>query len=334
MSKFLRVAEGDYIVETKEGGEIFFNTGNSLSPSGPGQVRISGNLLVEGETTTVESSTLTVQDNIIVVNQGETGDGVTIGSAGLEVNRGNLANAQLVFQEDIDSFVFKFNDQSDTLTSIRADSINFGTRSITQNANVLSIDDVTPEAYLGFLKNTTGVDENAIPNKLYVDDAVLGAIGINRIAQGEASESFVEVQDNEISGIDSKVVVVIDQQTDPTANFYEDHIELQNIDIDTNTISGKTDPDPVTGIRDDDNVTLRANKVAGGSITNTVIINNNLTIPKPANVFEVPTTPSNGVKIFAGVQDVGGTGIYFVNENSTTDELVSKGKSILYGIIF
>jgi len=334
MSKFLRVAEGDYIVETKEGGEIFLNTGNSLSPSGPGQVRISGNLLVEGETTTVESSTLTVQDNIIVVNQGETGDGVTIGSAGLEVNRGNLANAQMVFDESIDSFVFKFDDPADTLSQIRTGSVNFGTRSIDQNGNVLRIDDVTPEAYLGFLKNTTGVDENAIPNKLYVDDAVLGAIGINRIAQGEASESFVEVQDSELSGLDSKVVVVLDQQTTPTANFYEGHVEIQNIDFDITTISGKTDPDPVTGLRDDDNLTLRANKVIAGSITNTVFINNNLTIPKPANIFEVPTTPSNGVKIFAGVQDVGGTGIYFVNENSTTDELVSKSKSILYGIIF
>lgn len=334
MSKYLRISEGDYVVETQEGGEIFLYTGTSLTPGGPGQVRISGNLLVEGATTTVESSQLRVEDNIITVNKNETGAGVTLGTAGIEVERGSVSNAQIVYAESSDTFNFQYNDVGETLIPIRAAAVNFGTRSIEQNNELLTIEGVSATAYLNQLKDTASVDNNALVNKLYVDDAVLGAIGINRIAQGEVSESFVEVQDNELSGIDSKVVIVLDQQFDPTANFYQDHVEIQNVDFESNIITGKTDPDPVTGQRDDANLVLRANKVTAGQITNTVIVNNNLLIPKPANPFDTPSTPSNGVKIFAGEQDVGGTGIYFINENNTQDELISKSKSILFGIIF
>jgi hypothetical protein len=51
-------------------------------------VIVPGDFTVLGTTTSVDSDNLTVKDNIIVLNDGETGNGVTLGSAGITVDRG------------------------------------------------------------------------------------------------------------------------------------------------------------------------------------------------------------------------------------------------------
>jgi hypothetical protein len=71
-----------------------------------GDLTIMGNLTVSGATTTLESTTLTVEDNIIVVNKGEPGAGVTLGTAGLEVDRGSLPNPQFLWDEPTDRWDF------------------------------------------------------------------------------------------------------------------------------------------------------------------------------------------------------------------------------------
>jgi len=68
---------------------------------------IDGNLVVTGTTTSVESTNSTLKDNIIVLNQGETGAGVTLVNAGLEIDRGTEDNAQLVWDEVTDKWQLK-----------------------------------------------------------------------------------------------------------------------------------------------------------------------------------------------------------------------------------
>lgn len=63
------------------------------------QVTISGNLVVLGVQTIVESTTTQVVDPIITLNQGETGDGVTGVYAGIEVDRGTADDVQLRWNE-------------------------------------------------------------------------------------------------------------------------------------------------------------------------------------------------------------------------------------------
>ena len=48
-----------------------------------GDVTIGGDLTVNGTTTTLDTQNMTIEDNIIVLNQGETGAGVTLGSSSL-----------------------------------------------------------------------------------------------------------------------------------------------------------------------------------------------------------------------------------------------------------
>lgn len=67
-------------------------------------VVINGNLTVSGETTTLDVTNLAIEDNTIIVNNGETGAGVTTGLAGMEVERGTEGNARWVWDETTDSW--------------------------------------------------------------------------------------------------------------------------------------------------------------------------------------------------------------------------------------
>ena len=70
MSKILRVGNGDYKVLVKEGGSITLDTtDNALNKTGT--VVVTGNLEVKGTTTTVDSTIVTIADNIIVLKNGK-----------------------------------------------------------------------------------------------------------------------------------------------------------------------------------------------------------------------------------------------------------------------
>ena len=69
------------------------------------------NLHVTGTTTVVNSTNLTVQDNLIEINSGETGNGVSKGTAGIKVNRGDVLPYLIQFDESDD--MFKIGEQGD-----------------------------------------------------------------------------------------------------------------------------------------------------------------------------------------------------------------------------
>lgn len=64
-------------------------------------VTVTGNLVVLGVQTVVESTTTTVVDPIITLNQGESGTGVTSVYAGIEVDRGLATDVQLRWNETL-----------------------------------------------------------------------------------------------------------------------------------------------------------------------------------------------------------------------------------------
>lgn len=68
-------------------------------------VIITGNLTVQGIQTSVESTDTVITDKTITLNNGETGDGVGpagAGFSGIEIDRGNFANAGLRWNESTD----------------------------------------------------------------------------------------------------------------------------------------------------------------------------------------------------------------------------------------
>lgn len=75
-----------------------------------GNMNISGNITIGGNVTTngtqfiINSTVVQVTDNIIVLNHGEVGHGVTAGSSGIRVDRGEEVDYLFVFDEVDDRF--------------------------------------------------------------------------------------------------------------------------------------------------------------------------------------------------------------------------------------
>ncbi len=78
---------------------------NIVTADSNGNLIVSGDVTVLGTTTTIDSTTLTVVDNIILLNEGDPGPGVTLGSSGIEIERGQSAspptatNVQIIWSE-------------------------------------------------------------------------------------------------------------------------------------------------------------------------------------------------------------------------------------------
>lgn len=99
MSKYLNI-DGDYKISVTDNGTITLDTGSSV-----GNVIITGNLTVQGDTTTVNTSTLTIEDRIITLNvNGSSGGQISpLGGqqvAGIEIDRG-ASDVYWVFDENI-----------------------------------------------------------------------------------------------------------------------------------------------------------------------------------------------------------------------------------------
>jgi acyl CoA:acetate/3-ketoacid CoA transferase alpha subunit len=67
-------------------------------------VIVNADFTVLGTTTTLSSQDLLITDNTITLNNGETGAGITLGSAGIEIDRGTLSGVSLIFNETSDTW--------------------------------------------------------------------------------------------------------------------------------------------------------------------------------------------------------------------------------------
>ena len=101
-------------------------------------VTINGNLVVSGDTTTISTTNSAISDNIVVLNDGEAGAGVTAGTAGILIDRGSSANVALRWNESVS----KWQITTDGTTYSNIASTTGSTSTMTQVA-----DDSTP--YLG-----------------------------------------------------------------------------------------------------------------------------------------------------------------------------------------
>lgn len=65
---------------------------------------IDGNLLVKGTTTTINASSLSVEKNIIELNENEPGDGISAGISGFAINRGERGFSRFLYNENKKGF--------------------------------------------------------------------------------------------------------------------------------------------------------------------------------------------------------------------------------------
>ena len=104
--------EGDVIynedtnrLQMYQGGSWRDVNGNVEATAGTSNfnnVVVAGDLTVQGTTTSIETTNTNITDNVITLNEGESGAGVTSGTSGIEVDRGSESNVTLVWDETAD----------------------------------------------------------------------------------------------------------------------------------------------------------------------------------------------------------------------------------------
>lgn len=334
MSRVLRVTDDNYkvIVDNGSTGTITLDTTADES-SVQGTVVVRGNLEVQGTSTTIESTVVTIDDNILVINDGQTGNGISASldyTAGIEVDRGDYDNARIVFNEQLAFYTngvtgtgsFKLEDANGNYMPLGTNSISSDSKlNLTTPGSYVSVEGVTNYEenvyhYSGGIITNPGsnyvLDDDALPNAKAVNDLITF-----RLASGtpviSSADTFIRPEDFDAYGVPSVIRLVIDSNT--RVLVYDDRTEIEEVKIEDTEIAALTT---------DADLTLSANGT--GSITTAF----------PVSLAEIadPAAPADGTKIYAKAEDVGGTGVYFINDNSTASELISKDKALLFAMLF
>ena len=143
MTKVVKVQDGDYKLVV---GSAPTTKGTILLDTNQGEVVIKGDLTVYGKQTSIDSESLEISDNIIQLNKGETGSGVTglpgsEGKSGIEINRGTKPDVSLVWNESSTTSVNGSTTLGAfTLTNANGDFVPIKTNSIGVPSGNLSVD--------------------------------------------------------------------------------------------------------------------------------------------------------------------------------------------------
>ena len=165
---------GDYKIQAFQGGRITLDAGAS------GTITVIGNLDITGNLTAITTINTTITDNILTVNQGESGNGIHAGQAGMAMSRGTnfYGDAYMVFDESqlwpdpvtntTRNGAFVFKTFAGGLNGIRTTSI--GTNGY--NLNLINAGNgvISVSGTVNYETHVT--DDDHIPNKKYVDDEV------------------------------------------------------------------------------------------------------------------------------------------------------------------
>ena len=112
-------------------------------------VVVEGDLTVQGSLTSIETTNTAITDNSIVLNNGETGAGVSSGTAGIEIDRGTADSATLQWNETDDVWEFKVG-------TALAD-LKIGSQAM-DAISVDTVNELTPGAGISFADAVSGGD--------------------------------------------------------------------------------------------------------------------------------------------------------------------------------
>jgi hypothetical protein len=350
MGQFLRV-NGDYNIRAGDGAKITLDTGPAVSG---GSVRVTGNLVVEGDTFNVSTTNLNIEDNIISLNTGEVGPGVSLIYSGIEIQRGDTSaaspqnNASFLYDESTDSWIlahgtapgpFNFDASSLRLKQILTNSttdagdltlIGTGTGVVKVIGTINYEDQVT--------------HDDDLPNKKYVDDAILNNPTF-QIAAPQSQDTKVVIADKDISPNDaaepgslayfaattthstngeSAVSVIVDGAL--VGQFYANRFEVGDLEI-----GGGPDRNEITSRASITNENIYVRTQGTGKLQTNYAM-------QFEKLGTVPGYVSNNVLLYAAAPSIGTTGVYFVNDSAEAakqnGELISKNKALVFSMLF
>lgn len=347
MSQVLQT-NGDYTIKASVGGLIKLDVG---PPDARGQVVITSDLIVEGETLTVDAENLNIKDNVIQLNYGETGAGVTLQYSGIQVDRGTETAASIFWDENNDTFNIAIGraDQGSFNYATTALRVNKITSFTGQDLHLLGFDDPSTDTPFNpyAVVTVTGTnqyenqvtDDDDIPNKKYVDDSIRDNPTFQIVEQntrvivtdsGQSdplSGSLAYLQANTSAlGTDDTNSSAISVLVDDTliAQFFNNRLEVGVLEIGTE--------DPITGAAriTSKNAITNANIKVETQGTGRLQTNYALQMDKIASD---PAYVSDGVTLYAKTPEIGKTGMFF-SHSGGTGEMISKNKALLLSMIF
>lgn len=350
MGQFLRV-NGDYNIKTADGAKIVLDTGPAAAG---GSVKITGDLVVEGASFYVSSTNLNVTDNIITLNDGEAGPGVTLVYSGLEIDRGDTSstspqnNASFVYDESTDAWLIAHGTAPGPFNY---DSSSLRLRKILTNS-------ATDDGDLTLVGTGTGVvkvigtvnyenqvtHDDDLPNKKYVDDAIQNNPTFQIVAPS-SQDTKVVISDKDIlpntagtpgslayltatttysSFGESAVTIVVDGQL--ISQFYSNRFEVGDLEV-----GGGVDRNEITNRASitNENIIIRTQG------TGKLQTNYALQLEK---IGVTPAYVADNLLLYAAAPGIGTTGVWFVNDSSETakqnGELISKNKALVFSMLF
>ena len=352
MGQFLRV-NGDYNIRAGDGAKITLDTGPAVSG---GSVLITGNLVVEGDTVNVSTTNLAIEDNIISLNTGEVGPGVTLVYSGIEVERGNTSaaspqnNASFLYDESTDSWIlahgsapgpFNFDASSLRLKQILTNSTTDSgdLTLIGTGTGVVKVGDRGGSGY-----ETLVTDDDDVPNKKFVDDAILNNPTFQIVAP-QSQDTKVVIADKEItpntSGTagslayftattthstygESAVSIIVDNAL--VGQFYANRFETGDLEL-----GGGPDRNEITSRAGITNENIYVRTQGTGKLQTNYAM-------QFEKIGTVPSYVSNSTLLYAAAPGIGTTGIYFVNDSAEVakqnGELISKNKALVFSMLF
>lgn len=349
MGQFLRV-NGDYNIKTPDGSKIVFDVGT-------GNVRVIGNLVVDGEFLNVSVTDLDVEDNIITLNAGETGSGVTLDYSGIQIDRGLGTDVQFLWNENIAAPNYRAADVTALPGGWQIVSGAYPTYNFTNSrlkVKEIVTDSGTDSGHLMLIGTGTGIvhvqgttnyetqvisfGDDAIPNKKYVDDAILNNPTF-QIRAPESEDTRVIISDTGVTPGDpgstgylasetgysslgsSAVSTIVDGQL--VSQAFSNRIEILGFEINNNYEF--TTKDGVTN----ENIKIRT-QGTGKLETNYAL--------QLERLAAAPTYVSGSTLLYAKNADLGQSGVWFVNDSLDSSkrngELISKNKALLFSMIF
>jgi len=359
MGQFLRV-NGDYNIKTADGAKIILDTGPAASG---GSVRVTGDLVVEGNTFNINTTNVNIEDNIISLNTGEVGPGVSLIYSGIEIQRGDTSavtpqnNASFLYDESSDSWIlahgsapgpFNFDASSLRLKQILTNSTTddgdltligtgtglvkvFGTT--TYEAQILAREAAVP-----------GSVDDVLPNKKYVDDAILNNPTFQILAP-QSQDTRVVIADKEITPNiaatpgslayftattthstfgESAVSIIVDNAL--VGQFYSNRFETGDLEL-----GGGPDRNEITSRASITNENIFIRTQGTGKLQTNYAI-------QLEKTGVVPTYVSDNILLYGDTPGTGTSGIWFVNDSAEAakqnGELISKNRALVFSMLF
>ena len=334
MARIVKV-DGDYKVSVTSGKTITLDTGVET-----GKTIVTGDLEVKGTTQTISSTNTTIADNILRLNEGETGPGISASNnyqAGIEIDRGSNADARWLFDDSIAWQIGGNSGEGLWLATyaggaegyIKTTGIASGGTLYVQTGNgVISVTNSNDYeekvfTYSGGSISDGGsgviIDDDIIPNTKAVTDYVAYYLANESSPSIVQNDSEVRVKDFQTTGSPSEVDFKIDNTS--VAKIFVNRSEFGDIRLSGSTIS---------------TTSSNQNLIFEAQGTGTVQVNDVLQLsPTPGidDPLTDPAAPATGVKIYSKSASTGDTGIYYTN-NSKQDEIISRNRALVLSMIF